>query len=241
MLDEEGKLSSDIRNTFELLGKALGKEERATEIIGGIESIIGDLKSLTGTSADNIYVAGVTIQGSNTLNTTFPIYVPLSLINGNNAYKGEQVASKVTLNIEDFTKMDIQKVVIDPSSSDKIREQDSQRVLEYLYKLNANSSNADRIRLYITVPSIWDGINYDSSLASAYYLAYLQYGTLAHDQLKEKIDNIFTTFYGDNGKNVFDDMTKFFEGKSATNSVEMPLLGEVFITLENGTYNLVAA
>ncbi|MCL2333320.1 MAG: ABC transporter substrate-binding protein [Candidatus Methanoplasma sp.] len=239
--DENRGLSADIKNTFNILGKALGEEERAAEVIIGIESIISDLRSLTGTSNDNVYVAGVTIQGSNTLNTTFPIYVPLDLVKGNNAYKGENIGGKVTLNIENFTQMNIQKVVIDPSSSDKIKEQSSQLVLEYLYKLNANSNTNDRIRLYITVPTIWDSINYDSSLASAYYLAYLLYGTISQDQLTEKINNVFTTFYGDRGENVFADMTAFFEQKSAANGVEMPLLKEVFITENNGVYSLAAA
>jgi len=238
--DSNYKLSADVRGTFELLGTLLGKEDRANEIINGIESILSDLRSLKGTSADNVYVAGLTIRGSNTLNTTYPTYMPLSLIGGNNSYKGNNASDKIVLNIEDFTKMNIDIVVIDPSSSDKIIEQDSQRVLEYLYKQNTNSTASESVKLYVTVPIIWDGINYDCSLASAYYLAYLLYGTLTHDEVEKKIEAIFTTFYGDHGKDVFSDMQEFFATKSANAGMELPLLEEVLITVNNGTYYLVA-
>ncbi|MCL2145781.1 MAG: hypothetical protein FWH45_01185, partial [Methanomassiliicoccaceae archaeon] len=105
MWDSGYGLSKDMKDTFNLLGTLLGKEERAAEIIGGIESIIKDIRSLTGSSSKSVYVAGVTINGSNTLNTTFPVYMPLSLIGGNNAYKGNLTPGRVTINVENFSKM----------------------------------------------------------------------------------------------------------------------------------------
>ncbi|MDR2698533.1 MAG: ABC transporter substrate-binding protein [Candidatus Methanoplasma sp.] len=241
MSDDNYGLSADLKDTFSLLGTLLGKEDRAAEIIKGIESILGDLRSLIGESTDNVYVAGVTINGSNTLNTTFPVYVPLSLIGGSNAYKGGSSANRITLNIEEFTKMAIDVIVIDPSSSDKMAEQDSQHVLEYLYKKNNNGTADDDVRLYVTVPIVWDSINYDCSLASAYYLSHLLYGTLTPGEVAERIDNIFAVFYGDRGSGVFEDMSEFFVQKSAANNAELPLLEEVLIKLENGTYRITAA
>ena len=241
MWNDDYGLSGDMKDTFNLLGTLLGKKDKAAEIITGIESILKDIRSLAGASSKNVYVAGVTISGSNTLNTTFPVYMPLSLIDGNNAYNGTSTASRVTLNVEDFSKMNIDLVVIDPSSSDKMIEQDSQLVLQYLYKLNNNSTAGDDVRMYITVPIVWDSINYDCALASAYYLSYLLYGTLSHDDVLKKINNIFTAFYGSKGKNVLEDMSKFFVQKSSANNVELPLLEEVTIKLVNGTYYVVAA
>lgn len=241
MSDDNYGLSKDLEDTFNLLGTMLGKEKRAAEIIDGVESILKDLRSLKGTSSENVYVAGVTINGSNTLNTTFPIYMPLSLIDGNNAYKGSSTANKITLNVEDFTKMDIDIIVIDPSSSDKMIEEDSQRVLEYIYRLNNNADSNDNMRLYVTAPIVWDSINYDCSLASAYYLTYLLYGTLSHDEVLKKVNAVFTTFYGENGKNVLDDMSEFFVQKSSANNVELPLFKEVSVDLQSGKYYIVAA
>ena len=237
MWDSNYKLSADLTNTFRLLGTVLGKEARAAEIISGIESILSDLRSLKGQSPLDVYVAGVTINGSNTLNTTFPIYMPLTLIEGKNAYKGTSTDSRIVLRIEDFAAMNIDRVVIDPSSSDKMAEQDSQLVLENLYK----RSPGNQPKIYVTVPIVWDSINYDCALASAYYLTYLLYGTLTHSQVVEKINKIFTTFYGNNGTKVFSGMTEFFKQKSSANNVELPLLEEVKIKQEGGKYYIVAA
>jgi iron complex transport system substrate-binding protein len=85
-----------------------------------------------------------------------------------------------------------------------------------------------------------DGINYDCALASAYYLTYLLYGTLSHDEVVEKINGIFVAFYGDGGKDVLKDMSDFFVQKSSANNVELPLLREVSISVVNGTYCLTA-
>ena len=240
MWDTNYGLSKDMEDTFNLLGTLLGKEKRATEIINGIESILKDIRSLKGTSSDNVYVAGVTINGSNTLNTTFPVYMPLTLIGGNNAYNGGSTDSRVTMNVEAFTSMDIDMMVIDPSSSDKMIEQDSQNVLKYIYGLNNNANSDDDVALYVTVPIVWDSINYDCSLASAYYITHLLYNTLTHDEVVEKINNIFTVFYGDDGENVLEDMSKFFVNKSSANNVELPLLEEVKITIKDGKYYVTA-
>ena len=46
------------------------------------------------------------------------------------------------------------------------------------------------------MPIIWCHIDLDGALASAYCTAHLIYGTLTLDQVKEKIKNVCTTFYG---------------------------------------------
>ncbi|MCL2148528.1 MAG: hypothetical protein FWH47_04245 [Methanomassiliicoccaceae archaeon] len=240
MWDDGYKLSKDLVDTFNLLGTLLGKEGRAAEVIGSIESILADIRSLTGVSTEDVYVAGVTISGSNALNATFPIYLPLSLVGGVNAYKDDVIPGRVVVNHDKFSNMDIDLVVIDPSSSDKIAEQDSQLVLEYLYKRNGGDP-ADRVRLYVTVPIVWDSINYDCVLASAYYMAHILYGVLTHDEVVERIGGVFAAFYGEEGENVFKDMSDFFVQKSAENGAELPLLGEVEIVHEGGAYRIVAA
>jgi iron complex transport system substrate-binding protein len=224
-----------------MIGKILGKESRAKELASGMESIVADLKKLSGTSEKNVYVAGVTINGSNTLNTTFPVYFPFNLVNANNAYKGDSTAYKVVLNVEQLAKMKIDLTIIDPSSSNKLAEQDSQLVMKYIHGINNDSDKTNDIPLYVTVPIVWDSINYDCALASAYYIEYLLYGTLTHDQVVKKIENVFKVFYGDHGKNVLSDMSKFFVEKSSANNVELPILSEVKIVLENGKYLFKAA
>lgn len=245
MWDDDYCLESTLKANIELVGNMVNEPHRAKDVIDGIESIMRDIRGFAGTSDTNVYVAGVTISGSNILNTTFPTYLPFKLIGANNAYKGKSTDAKVVLNVEDFSNpsvVDVDMIVIDPSSSDKVKEPDSQYFLKYFYELNNDSDPGNDVKLYVTTPIVWDSINYDCALASSYYIEYLLYGKLTHDQVVKKINDVFVTFYGEeHGKNVFADMKTFFEGKSSANNVEFPLLSEVKITESSGTYSVSAA
>ncbi len=230
-MTENGKLADFMKFNIDLLGKVFKKESRSEQLIKNINEIIKDISSLSKTSDKKIYVAGVTISGSNPLNTTFPVYIPFDLTGSKNAYTGPSQESKVVLTPDEVSNMDIDMIVIDPSSSNKIKDeqgtinQDSKYVMKYLYDLPAS----ERPKMYITIPIVWDSINYDCALASAYVVSYLNYGSLTQEQLEDKVNNVFTAFYGQHGANVLKDMESFFEDKSSQCGQVMPIFGEVVI------------
>ncbi|MBP6021420.1 MAG: ABC transporter substrate-binding protein, partial [Candidatus Methanomethylophilaceae archaeon] len=224
-----------------ILGKVLGQEKKAAKHISEVNAIISDIRTYTKAGdTTSTYVAGVTINGSNVWTTTFPTYLPLKLVDGINAYTGTATTPKVDLDAETVGKYKIDRVIIDPSSSDKIKEVSSQLVMNMINGRNTDDNKANDIKLFVTLPIVWDSINYDCVLAGSYYLCYLMHGTLTLEQVKEKINNVFTTYYGENGKNVFNDMSAFFVGKSSANNVELPLLGEVKIKETNGVFTVVS-
>ena len=243
--DSDGKLESSLRQNIELVGNMVDEADRASEVISGIEGIISDIRSLSGTSDIGSYAAGLTISGSNSLNTTFPVYLPYDLTGATNAYKGGSTASKVVINIEDLddpSVVDIDMIFIDPSSSDKVSTTDSQLFMKYIHGLNNDSDPSNDVRIYVTVPIVWDSINYDCVLASAYCISHILYGNLASEQVADKIANVFTTFYGEeHGRGVFDAMTSFFDDKSAAAGQELPLLSEIVIRENGGTYSFARA
>ncbi len=238
----DGGLADYLEDNYRMLGKVLGQEDRAEEIVSGIEAIIKDLDSLRRSSEAKVYVAGVTYQGSNELNATFPKYMPFSLTGNKNAYTGQSDGYRVTLNVEDIPGMDIDMIIIDPSSSDRLGTgyTGSQNFLEYVYRINTDSDAGNDIPLYVTVPIVWDSINYDCALASAYYVTHLTYGTLTLEEVSKKIENVFTTFYGDNGKNVLADMTALLNEKAESNGQDMPMLGQVEVYKDGNLYRLRA-
>lgn len=244
MTDADGCLADYFEFNVNLLGQILGMEERSMEVLSGIENILADLREVSGASDKKVYVAGVTISGSNTLNTTFPSYIPFDLTGTTNAYDLGSTQNKVVLRIEMFTTLDVDMIIVDPSSSDKIGESDSQYLLEYIYRINNDSDPSNDIPIYITVPIVWDSINYDCALASAYYVTHLVHGSLTADDVEDRIVRVFKVFYGEeHGSRVFEDMTEFFDGKSANNGQEMPLLREVFVEYDasSGKYRFVTA
>ena len=249
------KLADWYKQNVDIIGKALGMEIRAmehvnsveyingTEYLWGVENIIADIRSLISESPSGVtYLAGVTFSGSNQLSTTFPVYLPLNLTGGNNAYTDSSTANKVDLSVEDAVGYirNSDRILIDPSSADMLSENNSQRVLEYIYGLNNDADPDNDIPLYVGIPIVWDSVNYDCILAASYYLIYLQYGTLTYEQMLEKIESVFVAFYQDRGHEVFDSMCQFFESKCSQYNSEMPLLSEVQVVLENGTYTIRA-
>ena len=94
------------------------------------------------------------------------------------------------------------------------------------------------------MPIVWDSINYDCALASAYYVSHLVYGNLTAGEVEEKIVHVFEVFYGEeHGSGVFDSMKEFFVGKSSVNGQVMPLLKEVVVEYDSSTgkYRFAAA
>lgn len=233
MTDDQWGLADYFEFNVNLLGKVLDKEDRAKEVIAGIEDIIKDLRSYNGASDIRVYVAGVTISGSNPLNATFPKYIPFTLNGITNAYNLGSTANKVELTEEQFTKLGMDMIVIDPSSSDKIKNTSSQYVLRYLYTINNDSDPSNDVPMYITFPIVWDSINYDCALASAYFTSHLVYGKLTLDDVKEKVQHIFDVFYGEeNAKHILDDMESFFIAKSSGAGQNMPLFEQVKVVYD---------
>lgn len=81
-------ISDEMSGTIDTLGRLLGQEERAEELISGIDGIIKDIRSLVGESDPRAYLAGANYGGTNTLNTTLARYDPFTLTGLHNAYTG---------------------------------------------------------------------------------------------------------------------------------------------------------
>lgn len=241
---DDHTLSDWYVNTVKLIGDMVGKPERADEHIADVNAILADIRSLVNVTPEkkSVFVAGLTIRGSNELTTTFPTYLPLDLVDGKNAYDGNQNVDRVDMDPEEVAELDIDMIVIDPSSSDKLDTVNSQTVMKWLYDINNDDDPGNDIPIFITMPMVWDMANYDCVLAGAYYLAHLLYGTLTLDEVEKRIVEVFEAYYGDAGTEVFDSMKEFFDEKSDNNEQEMPLLGKVKVDkIDDSRYRFVAA
>lgn len=237
--NEKFELADWYVQTVNLIGAMLNRMERAAEHIAAVNAIMADIRSLVGTSTKRVYVAGLTWQGSNELTTTFPTYLPLMLVDGINAHGGQET-SRVIMDPEVVTGLSMDYFVIDPSSADKLGTPNSQLILEWLYRRNTDSDPNTDIKMFVTLPMVWDNANYDCVLAGAYYLAHLLYDTLTIDAVETKINAVFKAFYSAKGSGVFNDMQLFFQAKSSTYNVELPLLHKVQVVPTESLYRIVA-
>jgi iron complex transport system substrate-binding protein len=238
--DDNYALSDIFVKQLDLLGAALGRQDRADALKVGINGILSEIReSVRGKTCayQSIYVAGVTYSGSNPLTDTFPSYAPLALVGGENAYSSASASPKVSLTVEQVSGLGMDLMLVDPSSSDKIvGHNGSQGVMHHIVGKNRQGAG---IRTIVALPIVWDGVNYDCALACAYHLSHVLYGVGSPDDVKNKVSGLFSFFYGDNGGGVLDGMASFFEQKSKSNSVEMPLMAEIKISGAQGSYRFV--
>ena len=80
------------------------------------------------------------------------------------------------------------------------------------------------------------GTNYDGVLVNGYFLALVFYGQLTEEQMLERIDNIYTVFYGDAGKYVFQRMDAAYQDYFGRLGYDMSLLAQVEIVEDGGGF-----
>ena len=226
-----GGISDEMADAITTLGALLGQEDRAGELVDGIDSIVKDIRSLVGESDLQAFLAGSNYNGTNTLNTTLAHYQPFEIAGINNAYKGNETG-KIEIPAAQIGNLDIDIVFLDPSTAEKYSDPTSQAVMKYLYE--------NDIEIRCGFPVMGFGTNFDSVLVCSYYIAYCVYGGIGWDDLYEKMESVYTVFYGDAGKGVLDAMISAYDNRIAQFGQDFQPFDSVEVVYSNGTYRFVA-
>lgn len=228
--DAEYKLCDRFVDQADLYGKILKMEDRGEEVKNIFQKHLDGIRDMVITNDFTAYIAGPMFRGPHVLNETFPKYITLDLAGGTNAYRSESKLDMLKLDPEQFDRLEFDAIFFDPSSAGKLDE--SQLALESL-------SKKPDVRIYITVPSVHHGSNWDCVLAGAYYLAHIVNDTDDTDEdIKDLARSIFIDFYGENGKETFDDMAKFFIEFGNESHNYTHLLEEVKVSESDGKFYL---
>lgn len=229
--DSEYQLSDRFVDQADLYGKILKMDDRANEVKNIFQKHLDSIRNMVTYNDFTAYIAGPMFRGPHVLSETFPNYITLDLAGGTNAYKSESKLDMLKLDPEQFDRLEFDAIFFDPSSAGKLEE--SQLALESL-------SKKPEVRIYVTVPSVHHGSNWDCVLAGAYYLAHIVNDTEDTDEdIKNIARSIFIDFYGERGEDTFDEMDKFFIdfGNESNNYTRM--LEEVKVSESNGKFYLV--
>ena len=226
-----GGISDEMADAITTLGALLGQEDRAGELVDGIDSIVKDIRSLVGESDLQAFLAGSNYNGTNTLNTTLAHYQPFEIAGINNAYKGNETG-KIEIPAAQIGNLDIDIVFLDPSTAEKYSDPTSQAVMKYLYE--------NDIEIRCGFPVMGFGTNFDSVLVCSYYIAYCVYGGIGWDDLYEKMESVYTVFYGDAGEGVLDAMISAYDDRIAQFGQDFQPFDSVEVVYSNGTYRFVA-
>lgn len=218
-MTENYTLGEDFVFQVELLGQIFQMEDRAEELINGINGFFTQIRDLVDgrTTNQSVYLAGTAVAGAKALDWTVGNFASLELVGGINSYTGSTSAAAVEIGPEAVGALGFDIVFLDPTSYNMINgDADSQRVLEYI-----SNSSAD---VYVMMPYFWFGCNFDNVIANAYYLAYVLYDGIYNETvMMGHINDVYEFFYGDAGSEVFSKMDAFFTGVT----VSLPLLQQV--------------
>ncbi len=241
-------LDDDFAACFTLFGKLLKQEDRAKELVDGMNAYMKEIKSLmSGTSTGSYYTTGISYMGVNDMLATFPNTLPLMMVDGTNAYtqaKGSYDGIRVQLADADaLTEYSFTDVILDPSAFPKLSPSNpnSQAALKYIYTKNQAGSD---IGIHVIMPIVAFGSNWETVLIDAYYLANVCYGGgMTDNQLQDKCADIMDLFFKGNGQSVLKGIQNsiLMKGKNAAGGQDLTIFSEQTVVLKDGAYYIAQA
>ena len=219
-----GKKKMD--ETLLMMGRVIGKEKRAKEVIAFFDEAIEDLRKRTaGIPEDKrptCYIGGVAYKGPHGITSTEPAYPPFLFVNAVNIAadpskaKSDQLA-QTTFSVESLVSMDPDKIFVDLSTLQggdevnglyQIRDQAAFQVL----------SAVENGEIYGVLPYNWYSQNHGSILADAYFIGKVLYPDRFEDvDPVKKADEIYTFLVG---KPVYEEMDRSF-GSTVFKQIEL--------------------
>jgi len=164
--------------TLRLIGRVMGKETRAEEVIAFIDDRIADLDRRTKDITDPkpCYIGGVAYRGPLGLTSTEPGYSPFTFIHAQNVAAegaGEQ-AFHLTASAEKLVEWNPEYIFIDlatyqtPGKGNAAHELVTRPAFKNLRALTSGN-------VYLVLPYNWYTQNHGSTLANAYYIGTVLY------------------------------------------------------------------
>ena len=203
---------NDFDKALVKLGIILNDEQRAMELISGINEFEKDLLNRTKDLDElrNAFICGVAYRGVQGVSSTEPFYKPFKLVNLSNvaSQMDSQLINPIKgtyIEIEKIADWNPEFIFIDASGLDLIKA-DIKRNPEFYKHLEAFKNE----RIYAVYPYNWYALNYSSLLANAYFIGKIVYPEMFEDINPElKAGEIYSFFFG---KNVYPEMKETFDG-----------------------------
>jgi iron complex transport system substrate-binding protein len=190
---------ADMYNGLRVMGKAIGKEARAEEVIAYIEEIMADLEErtadITPEEQKQVYIGGVSSAGAHGIISTEPAYPPFLWVHADNVASGLGSAH-VDVAKEAIVDWDPEVIFIDlgtlgMDNEGAIGQLKTDPALQGLSAVKEGN-------VYGVYPYNFYNINYETVFADAYFIGKVLYPDRFEDiDPQEKADEIFTFFVGE--------------------------------------------
>ncbi|MGB9940044.1 iron ABC transporter substrate-binding protein, partial [Methanosarcina sp.] len=172
--NEEQK--TEMYSSLRIMGEAVGKQERAEEVIAYIEATMQDLESRTADIPESerkiVYVGGVSIAGAHGIISTEPAYAPFLWVNAKNVAAG-MGTDHVDIAKEALVDWDPEYIFIDIGTL-QLGNEGAIGELKNDASL-AGLSAVKNGKVYGVIPYNFYSTNYESVLANAYFAGKVLY------------------------------------------------------------------
>lgn len=212
-----GKARGSFYQALRIMGRVVGKEKRAEEVIAYFDSHISDLKkrvqNVPESQRKTCFIGGIAFKGPHGFQSTEPGYPPFTFVNAKNMAYAPTMQGKVlqqsNVAKEKIVEWNPDILFLDLST---LQMGDS---AGGLYELKTDPAYqaltaVQKGEVYGVLPYNWYTRNYGSILADAYFVGKFLYPDRFHDiDPVAQADKIYTFLVG---KPVFDLMSGAFDG-----------------------------
>ncbi|HDR73734.1 MAG TPA: iron ABC transporter substrate-binding protein [Methanoculleus sp.] len=202
---------ADMYYGLRVMGEAIGREDRAEEVIAYIEATMADLERRTGDipaeERKRVYIGGVSSAGAHGIISTEPAYPPFLWVHADNLASGLGTAH-VDIAKEALVDWDPEYIFIDAGTL----QMDNEGAIGQLRTDPAlrGLSAVNEGNVYAVLPYNFYNINYETVLADAYFIGTVLYPDRFEDiDPEEKADEIYAFFVGEP---IFDELNSRFGG-----------------------------
>lgn len=216
--DESNGLSETFVNQTVLMGNVLNKTVRASELMSFMNGTIDDLVDrMSAVSADDkavsAYIGSLSYSGAKGFDYSSSWYDPFAILGVNNTITG---GSSVVyqINMEGIIEADPDYIFLDPTGYKTfLTDWNNGSSAKSSTILNALTAFQEG-NVFMTIPFIWYGVNFDNVLLGAYYIGSVLYPDAFDDvNITEKAAEIYGAFVG---TDCFEDMDAWFLANRST-------------------------
>ena len=206
-----GKLGSfddeTLLDSLRLMGRILGKEERAEEVISFIESAVKDLSSRAEKAGESprVYVGGISYKGGHGIESTQCSFAPLMVLKARNVACEVNMSGAVFIDKEKLAEWDPDVIFIDLSNLELVKA-DYQKNPDFYRELKAFREG----RVYGILPFNYYWTNVEIAIADAYYMGKVLYPEQFSDiDPVKKADEVFRFFVG---RELYSELAGYYGG-----------------------------
>jgi iron complex transport system substrate-binding protein len=206
---ENATFDPQVNVSLQLIGKVIGMEKRAEELVGLLNDFKIDLdtrtRALTADKSVSVYIGGLGMKGTHGIESTQGNYALFHAIHATNVVDETGKTGSLMIDKEQLIKWNPDKIFIDGAGYSSILENYKENMQVY-----DTLSAVKNKQLYLILPYNFYATNIETAIADAYYIGKVLYPEQFLDvEPEKKADEIYRLFLG---KEIYEQMAKDFGG-----------------------------